>query len=236
MTKENKIDDKPLYLGHRERLKTRFLKDEGASMPDYELLELLLTYAVVRRDVKDEAKKLLAHFGSLANVLSASTKELSDYGLTQHTIVLFKIVLSSLRRLTAERLQDKEDVVYTNVDYLIDYCKTAVFESDVEEFHLMLFDPQMHLIKDVLMQRGSVDCVPVYVREIMKVIFENKASSVVLYHNHPSGHCQPSKADIQLTKEIISALKTIKVRVYDHLIVSQNSYYSFHEHHLVDFM
>lgn len=234
-TKDN-TDNKPTYLGHRERLKTRFLKDNGASMPDYELLELLLTFAIARRDVKDDAKMLLKHFGSFANVLTASQTELADYGLTQNVIAMFKAVISSFKRLTAERLKEANDVIYTNIDYVIDYCKACVAEADVEEFHVLMFDKQLHLIKDALMQKGSVDSVPVYVREVVKEVVKQHVTSVVLFHNHPSGNCQPSEADIKLTKDIVSALKTIEIRVYDHLIISQNNYYSFHEHHLIDFM
>lgn len=236
MKAEDKNEQKPSYLGHRERLRTRFLKDDGVSMADYELLELLLTYAIVRRDVKDDAKELLKRFGSFANVLTAPKNVLTDYGLNQNIIALFKVVLSSFKRLTAERLQEAEDVVYTNIDYVIDYCKACVVDAEVEEFHILMFDKKLHLIKDALMQRGSIDSVSVYVREIVKEVIQQKAISIVLFHNHPSGNCKPSDADIKLTKEIIAALQTIQVKVNDHLIVSQNDYYSFRDHHLIDYM
>lgn len=236
MKEKIKTDDKPSYLGHRERLKTRFLKDGGASMPDYEILELILMYALPRRDVKEDAKNLLKHFGSFASVFAASETELANYGFSQNTISLFKIMVSAFKRLSFERMQDTKDVMYTNIDYVIDYCKASVLEADVEEFHVLMFDKKLHLIKDALMQKGSVDSVPVYVREVVKEIVLTRASSVILYHNHPSGNCQPSDADLKLTKEIVQALKMLQVKVYDHLIVSRSNYYSFHDHHLVDFM
>lgn len=235
MKEKTKQDEKPSYLGHRERLRARFLKDGGASMPDYEILELVLTYAVPRRDVKNEAKKLLAYFGSLAKVFAASESELANAGLTQNATALFKLVLSTCRRLTFARLKENKGVMYTNLDYVIDYCKASVMEADVEELHLMLFDAQLHLIEDILMQRGSVDSVPVYVREVAKQVILKKASSVILYHNHPSGNCQPSAADISMTKEIVQALKLLNVKVHDHLIVSKDDYYSFHDHRLTNF-
>ena len=89
MKEKIKTDDKPSYLGHRERLKTRFLKDGGASMPDCEILELILMYALPRRDVKEDAKNLLKHFGSFASVFAASETELANYGFSQNTISLF---------------------------------------------------------------------------------------------------------------------------------------------------
>ena len=205
-------------------------------MPDYEVLELLLTYAVPRRDVKEDAKKLLAHFGSFAKVFAASEAELLNAGLTQNTVALFKAVLATFKRLSFMRLKETKDVMFTNLDYVVDYCKASVLEAEVEEFHLMLLDSQLRLIEDILMQRGSVDSVPVYVREVVKAVVLKKASSVILYHNHPTGHCQPSAADLKLTKEIVQALKLLNVKVHDHLIVSQEDYYSFREHRLTDFM
>jgi len=231
---ENK--EKPLYLGHRERLKTRFLKDGGASMPDYEILELILMYAIPRRDVKEDAKNLLSRFGSFDKVLSASEIELSNYGLTQNTISLFKVIVSSFKRLSYERMKDTKDVMFTNLDYVIDYCKASVLEAEVEEFHVLMFDSQLHLIEDKLMQKGSIDSVPVYVREVVKEVVLKKASSVILYHNHPSGNCQPSSADVKLTKEIGEALKILQVKVHDHLIVTTDNYYSFRDHRLIDFI
>jgi len=223
-----KTNDKPLYLGHRKRLKERFLIDSGVSMPDYEFLELLLTFAVPRRDVKDEAKKLLSHFGSLSNVFTASNTALKEYGLTLTTRVLFKVLLEAFRRLSASRLRENTNIIFTQIDYVIDYCKAKILETNVEEFHLLLLDKKLRLIEDKLIARGSVDEVPVYTREILKYVLDSHAVSVVLYHNHPSGDCSPSHADVTRTKEIVEALRPLGVKVYDHIIVSRDDYFSFH--------
>ena len=223
---------KPLYLGHRERLRERFLKDEGASMADYEFLELILTYAILRRDVKDDAKKLIAYFGSLAKVLAASEEALKEYGLTQNTIVLFKSILVASKRLGGARLKETHYAVYKEFDYVLDYCKAAVFDAKVEEFHVMMLDKKLHLIEDRLIQRGGVDEVPVYTRDVVRNVLETHATSVVLYHNHPSGDCEPSKDDVLRTQEIIEALAPLDIKVCDHIIVSRDNYYSFHDHKL----
>ena len=236
MKESSKTDEKPSYLGHRQRLKTRFLKDGGASMPDYEIMELLLTYVLPRRDVKEDAKKLLKHFGSFAGVFEASDADLENYGFTQNMIAFFNVVAAAHKRIAHERLQATDNAVYSNFDYILDYCRSAVLKAEVEEFHVLMFDAKLHLIKDALMQRGSLNSVAVYVREVVKEVISQKACSVVLFHNHPSGDCRPSKHDLDITKEIIQALKLMQVKVQDHLIISQNDYYSFHDHRLVDFM
>ncbi len=228
--------DKPLYLGHRERLRSRFLSDGGASMPDYEFLELILTYAILRRDVKDDAKRLIAHFGSIANVLTASQESLSAYGLSQNVIALFKIISVAFKRITTPHLKESNNTLYTEFDYVLDHCKASVLNTDVEEFHIMMLDKQLRLIEDKLIQRGSIDEVPVYPRDVVKQILDSHATAVVLYHNHPSGNCQPSSADIHITKEIIKALTPLKIKVCDHIIVSKDNYFSFHDHKLLDFV
>ncbi|MBR2299145.1 MAG: DNA repair protein RadC [Alphaproteobacteria bacterium] len=230
MKTETKTNDKPLYLGHRARLRERFLKDNGASMPDYEFLELMLTYAIPRRDVKDDAKKLIARFGSLAKALTASDENLKEFGLTENTITLFKAILAANKRLGGARLKETHYAVYKEYDYVLDYCKAAVFDAKVEEFHVMMLDKKLHLIEDRLIQRGSVDEVPVYARDVARHILETHATAVVLYHNHPSGDCEPSQADIKCTKEIIEVLTPLKIKVCDHIIVSRDNYYSFHDH------
>lgn len=229
----NNQKEKPLYLGHRERLKERFLKDDGISMADYEFLELLLTFAIPRRDVKNDAKKLLNHFGSFKNLLTASETQLAEYGLSKNAIVLFKAVLASSKRISYARLKETTNTVFSHIDYVFDYCKTSLLQANVEEFHIMLLDKKLKLIKDQLIARGSVDEVPVYTREIVKYILDSNAVSIILYHNHPSGDCSPSYEDIHRTKEIVEALKPLNVKVYDHIIVSKDNYYSFHDHNLI---
>ena len=197
---------------------------------------LFLIYVVPRRDVKEDSKKLLAHFGTFANVLSASENALLSYGLTQNMATFFRVICVAHQRLAFGKLKQANNVVYTEFDTLIDYCKSATFLAEVEEFHVMLFDSHLHLIKDVLMQRGSVNSVPVYVRGIVKEVIEQKASSIVLFHNHPSGDCCPSEDDLKRTKEIVQALNLMQVKVHDHLIVSKDDYYSFRDHGLINFM
>jgi len=231
-----KKEEKPLYLGHRERLKDRFLKDNGVSMPDYEFLELLLTFAIPRRDVKDDAKKLLTKFGSLNNLLTAPKMQLEECGLSQNTISLFKVILALFKRLTFSRIKETHNAIFTHFDYVLDYCKASIADAQVEEFHVMMLDKKLQLIEDKLIQKGSIDEVPVYTRDVVKAILEAHATSVVLYHNHPSGNCSPSKDDIARTKEISEALRPLNIKLCDHIIISKDNYFSFHDNKLIDFI
>ena len=227
--KEQEVKEKPHYLGHRMRLRERFLKDEGKSMADYELLELLLTIAIPRRDVKQKAKDLLKHFGSFNKVITASQNSLSSYGLSENVITLLKVVKASAIKMSWQELSSRDEPILSNFDYMLDYCRTAMSHLDIEEFRVIFLDARLRIITEETLQRGSVNCVSVHPREVLKAAIQNNATSVILMHNHPSGNPQPSIKDLEVTKQIIIALKSVDINVNDHIIISSNTYYSFLE-------
>ena len=216
---EQEVKDTPHYLGHRMRLKERFLKDEGKSMADYELLELLLTLAIPRRDVKQKAKDLINHFGNFNKVITAPQKALSSYGLSANVITAFKIVKAAAIKMSWQELSDRDEPILSNFDYMIDYCRTAMSHLDVEEFKVIFLDAKLRVIKEETMQRGSINCVSIHPREVLKAAIEHNATSIILVHNHPSGKAQPSTKDLEVTKQIISALSPVDINVNDHIII-----------------
>jgi len=220
---------KPHYLGHRMRLKERFLSDEGKAMPDYELLEVLLTLAIPRRDVKEKAKELLNYFGSLNKLINASTQSLIAYGLTINVIVALKIVKVIATKSVWGKIKETDESILYNFDYLIDYCKISMSHLEVEEFRVIFLDAKLQIIKEKIMQRGSVNSVSVHPREVLKEAINCNAISVVLMHNHPGGKAQPSMRDLEVTKQIIESLKTVDINVNDHIIITEDNYYSFLE-------
>lgn len=218
---------KPHYLGHRQRLKERFLTDNGRSMPDYELMELLLTIAIPRRDVKPLAKELIAKFGSFANVLNARTDDLQEFGLTLNTITVFKIVVAAAVKMSWQELSSRDEPVLSNFDYMLDYCRTAMAHLDVEEFRVLFLNAKLQIIKEEIMQRGTVNHVAVHPREVVKAALDCGAISVVLFHNHPGGKAAPSADDREVTRQIVEALRPLKIRVQDHIIITKDNYFSF---------
>lgn len=219
--------DKPHYLGHRQRLKERFLTDNGRSMPDYELMELLLTVAIPRRDVKPLAKELIAKFGSFANVLHAKTNDLQAFGLTLNTITVFKIVVAAAVKMSWQELSSRDEPVLSNFDYMLDYCRTAMAHLDVEEFWVLFLNAKLQIIKEEIMQRGTVNHVAVHPREVVKAALDCGAISVVLFHNHPGGKAAPSADDREVTRQIVEALRPLKIKVQDHIIITKDNYFSF---------
>ena len=225
---------KPDYLGHRARLKQRFLLGSGRDMADYELLELLLTYAIPRRDVKPLAKKLIQAFGPLSNVVAAPDYQLKNIGgIKDSSVILLKLLKIVSERLSWQNLAADDKPVLLNIDILIDYCRSAIAYSDVEELHIVYLDAKLHIISSELFQRGSISSVCASPREIVKKAINRNASSIIMVHNHPSGSSRPSDNDIKLTKAVEEACFVMGIKLQEHIIITQSDYFSFLEHQLI---
>ena len=216
----------PHYVGHRERLRERFLVGGADALPDYELLELALFAAIPRRDVKPLAKALLARFGSFADVIAAPRERLLDIdGIGDNVVTQLKIIEAAALRLSKTKVLGRPAL--HSWQALLDYCAAAMARSPSEEFRILFLDRKNALIADEVQGQGTVDHTPVYPREIVKRALELSASAIILVHNHPSGDPTPSRADIEMTREIVAAAKALRIAVHDHLIVSRGGTSSF---------
>ncbi|MBR1915238.1 MAG: DNA repair protein RadC [Alphaproteobacteria bacterium] len=227
-------EDKKLHEGHRQRLRQRFLKDEGASMPEYELLELMLTFVLPRQDMKPKAKKLIERFGSLAKVLSASQEVLREYGLSEIVIAALKSYMTVSTLMHLQALKESKDNVLKNPDKMLEYCRSIVAHNMQEEFHVIFLDSGLAVINEEVMAHGTADSVAVHPKEILRRALNYGATSVILFHNHPGGHAKPSNADIALTQQIVQLLETADIFVNDHLIITEDNYFSFQSNGLMD--
>jgi DNA repair protein RadC len=215
----------PHFHGHRERLRGRFREAGADALADYELLELILFRALPRRDVKPLAKALLARFGSFAEVISAPPARLAEVeGLGEAAIAELKIVQAAANRLT--RGEVKRRTVLSSWSSVLDYCRSAMAFGEREEFRILFLDKRNQLIADEVQQTGTVDHTPVYPREVVKRALELSATAIVLVHNHPSGDPTPSRADIQMTKQIAEIAKPLGVELHDHIIVGREGHAS----------
>ena len=194
---------KPHYLGHRERLRRRF-RDAGAdALPDYELLELILFRAVPRRDTKPLAKAILAQFGTFAEALNAPEERLKEVpGLGEAAITEIKLVRAAALRLVRGEVLERP--VLASWSQMLDYCRASMGFEAKEQFRILFLDKRNQIIADEVQQKGTVDHTPVYVREVVERALELSATAIVLVHNHPSGDPTPSRADIEMTKQIVS--------------------------------
>ena len=211
--------------GHRSRLRTRFLKDNGAAKADYEILELLLFQAHARIDTKPMAKALLGRFGSLGAVLAASRGELTAVaGVGEAVVVTLKVAREIGIR------QAREDIVgrpmLSSWDQVLTYCRLSLAHETTERFHVLFLDRKNGLIADEVQQRGTVDHTPVYPREVVKRTLELDATAIIMVHNHPSGDPEPSRDDVAITKAVIDAAEPLGIAVHDHIVIGRNGHAS----------
>ena len=227
-------DDKPLYLGHRQRLKERFIRSEGTDMADYEAIELLLTYAIPRRDVKPLAKALINEFGSFAGVISAPIERLLEVsGIKENSAILIKFIEFSAKKLSWQNLAFEDAPYITSTDTLIEFCRCSMGYSEVEVLRLIYLDTKLKVIGTEVLQKGSVASVNISPRDIVAKALKKNASGVIMIHNHPSGDPRPSDNDIEATKRVKTACDAVGISLHEHLIITPSDFYSFAQRHLV---
>lgn len=217
--------DKPHYLGHRERLRERLLDAGAGALPDYELLEFLLYAGIQRRDTKALAKALIERFGSFAAVLAADRAALTGVpGMGDAAAAALLAVHEAGARLLRAGVADRP--VLSNWQALIDYCTARIGFAAAEEFHLLFLDRKNALIADEKQQQGTVDHTPVYPRQVVKRALELNASAIIMIHNHPSGDVTPSRADIEMTRQVREAAKAVGIALHDHLVIGRGKHAS----------
>jgi DNA repair protein RadC len=212
--------------GHRERLKQKFLQSGFIGFHDYEIIELILFYAIPRCDVKPLAKLLLKTFGTIENIFVASQKEIMGVKGCGDT-VYFTLKLFSQTSLVISREQLNKAPLLAKWTELSNYLRLKMGYLTHEEFHILFLNAKSYLISDMKIFRGTVDKAAIYPREILKHALECGAVSMILAHNHPSGDATPSHDDIQTTYRIIQAAQLMNITVIDHIIVGKYDVKSF---------
>ena len=187
---------------------------------------MTLFAAVPRRDTKPLAKALLARFGSFAEVIAAPAARLMKIkGVGMSVVQQLKIVEAAAHRSAKTKVINRPAL--SSWMALLDYCTAAMARVTNEEFRVLFLDRKNVLVADEVQNRGTVDHTPVYPREIIKRALELSASSIILVHNHPSGDPTPSKADITMTREVVTAARTLGIAVHDHLVIGRSGHAGF---------
>jgi DNA repair protein RadC len=227
-----KVAEKDMYSGHRKRLKEKYGSTGLEAFHDYEVVELVLTYAIARRDTKPIAKNLMSRFGSLKGIIDAESAELKTVdGISDHTASLFKLFKDVSALYLKQRAEEKPQISCTSE--LIGFCRTKLGGKKEEEFCVIYLDVQNQIMAFETMQKGTVNQANVYPRQVLENALKKKASAIILVHNHPSGHVRPSEADIRITKTIRETARMLDISVHDHLIIGDDRFFSFREEGLL---
>lgn len=214
--------------GHRERLRKRYRASGMDAFHDYEALELLLSYAIPRGDVKPAAKALLKAFGSIKGVLDADITDLEQIrGVGPVSAVAIKLLKDFCTLYLKQQAMERPQITCTSE--LVNYCKASLGGVRDEQFRVIFLDAQNRIIDVETIQEGIVNQAVVYPRKVLENALKQKASAIILLHNHPSGNVRPSDADIRLTRTIQETARVLDILVHDHIIIGENRFFSFRE-------
>ncbi len=214
-----------MHDGHRQRLRKRYLQSNLLGFDDLAILELLLCFAIPRRDTNPIAHHLLDRFGSLAAVLEATPEELQQVeGVGESAAVLLTLVPAVARRHMEQRAQIHEPLRTTG--QLAAYLAPRFFGERDEVVWLLCLDARLRPLDCRLLFRGSVNSSAISVRKIVEVAMGCGASSVVLAHNHTSGLAVASREDERTTQRLKAALDAVDILLADHIIIAGDDYVS----------
>lgn len=218
----------PHYFGHRQRLRERFVKNGLQGFADYEVVELLLTLAIPRSDVKQPAKKLIARFGSLRGILDASPEEVQKTdGIGSVTPVALRIVREAANLYLQQSAEQSNPLI--DHETLAKFWRAKIGALPNEVFQVGYLDSGYRLLREGIdtLEEGTIDRATVYPRRVVEAALRRNAAALVFAHNHPNGHVQPSEQDKVLTRALVLAATTVQIKVLDHLIVSPDKVFSF---------
>ena len=220
--------DKKLHEGHRQRVKARYLSEGLDAFEDHQVLEMLLFFCIPMKDTNELAHKMLQEFGSLPGLFEADPKDICKRcGVSENTSILLSIIPSLARRYFKGKWGDKP--VLNSTSKAGEYAVSLFTGRTYEAFFVICLDAQNRVNYAALAHEGTINEAPVYPRLIVEAALRHQANSVILAHNHPGGSMQPSNADIEVTKKIVTAIEAISIKVMDHIIVAGDNYYSFAE-------
>ena len=230
---------KDYVIGHRERVRKRFLENGFNGLEDYEILELLLFYVIPRKDTKAIAKELIKKFKNLANVLKADTLELKTIdGLGASSITFLKMMGALPEKIYKDELKNQKLIKddknkISDKEVLLSFLRNKIGYEDVEKFYVIYLSSSNEVLAFEESSSGTLDRSSIYPREIYKRVIMENAKSIIIAHNHPSGNTCPSKCDIDITNEIAKGLKNFGALLLEHIIITRDSYFSFLEEGLI---
>lgn len=226
------MEKKPHYINHRKRLRKRFMDLGLDSLADYEVIEILLTFSIPQKDVKPIAKELITKFNNLRGIFEAPPEELKKVPfIKDKTIELIRFIREVSALYSKQKSQELS--LELSEEDLIEYCIKKIGNKKDEEFRVIYLDRSLKVIDDNLVSEGTLDKTSVYPRKVMELAIKNKSYALVFTHNHPNQNVEPSEQDIDLTKSLILAAKSLGIKVFDHIIVSNNNYFSFRKNGLI---
>ncbi|MDL2225675.1 hypothetical protein LJC20_05715 [Eubacteriales bacterium OttesenSCG-928-M02] len=218
--------EKNLHEKRRERMRTRVMDQGMESLLDHELLEYILYYAIPRGDTNPIAHRLLAEFQTVAGVFEADYHQLLQVeGIGPKAAGLLITYGPALKRYSLSKMGDRPKL--NTRERAVEYARGLYIGATKEILYLLCLDVQCNLKRAVVLHEGTVDQAVLVPRTLLEEAIRHGAKNCILAHNHLSNSALPSNQDIQTTRTVLTALTTIDVNLLDHIIISNNGYFSF---------
>ena len=222
------MQTQPHFHGHRKRLRERFLKNGLEGFADYEVVELLLTLAIPRLDVKEPAKALIKRFGNLKGILDAPLEQIRKVeGIGEVAPIALRIIREAATLYLQQSAESRDSLA--DPEWLARFWRSKIGGLSHEVFQVGYLDSGYRLLKDGVetLEEGTVDRAAVYPRKVIEAALRRGAAALVFAHNHPNGDVQPTEQDKVLTRALVLAATTVQIKILDHLIVSADKIFSF---------
>lgn len=217
-----------IRTSHRQNMRYRFINSNNVSEVD--MLELLLSYGIPRRDTKLIAKNLIRKYGNLLNILT-NISTIEELYVKDNCKTLLTLVHKIAIHISKEQI--KNQPLINDTKSIIPIFRQMLAGKSIEELYAVFLDVNRYIIRYELLSIGTFNCVYTYPREILKQCLNTHAAFIILVHNHPSGNATPSSADIEFTLSLRNILKSISINLLDHIIITSTSHLSFMENNIL---
>lgn len=222
MEQQNK--KKNVHEGHRERMRNKYVNKGIEVFEQHEILEMLLFYAIPRKNTNDIAHRLLEACGSLSAVFDAPIDILMQQGLSYNAAVLLHMIPDLSRAYQSDKFDNEEKII---TDENIGKKMVHLFAGKNEEcVYAFFLDAKGKEKYSGIISKGDASSAPLFSKDIVSIAARCKAVTVIIAHNHPSGVAFHSRADLEATADIADALDTIGIHLADHIIVADRDYIS----------
>lgn len=214
------------HIGHRERVRREFLENGfSETTPPHKILEFLLFHSIPRRDTNEIAHELIDTFGSISGVLDASNEELLKVkGITENSVALIKLILPIASIYRSQKA--KPETVFNSFDAIGRYLSEKYLSFNKEVLSITSFNSKGQIISFDILSEGDTSAVELSTRKLVETVLKRNPTCVIIAHNHPGGNALPSKADIELTEKCYEILKSINIKLLDHMILVSGDYIS----------
>ncbi|MFC1897319.1 DNA repair protein RadC [Chloroflexota bacterium] len=220
------MPSKDILIGHRKRLREKFIKSGLKGFHDYEIIELLLSLGTPRKDCKQQAKEAIKRFKTLRGVLESSPEELQQIdGIGSHSAFGIKLVQEVAREFLKEKIIDK--AAYKSSQEIFDFLYHSMRDLKKEVFKVIYLNSQNQIIDTADLFEGTINSSSISPREVIVTAIKHNTASLIFVHNHPSGNPEPSKSDKELTRDLVYAGSIMQIRVLDHIIIGNDRFFSF---------